>query len=70
MILDDTSSHVVSCAKVGKSGGYSTSELSNMTLVLLPPNVISVVEPLDQAIIASFKIQYTKKTFAMGFITI
>jgi hypothetical protein len=61
MILDNASSHVVSSAKVGKSWGFPTMELSNMTLVFLPPNVTSVVQPLDQGIIASFKIQYKKK---------
>jgi hypothetical protein len=35
--------------------------LSNMTLVFLPPNVTSVVQPLDQGIIAFLKIQYKKK---------
>jgi hypothetical protein len=48
MMLDNASSHVVSPAKVGKSHSFSTLELSNMTLVLLPPNVTSVVQPLDQ----------------------
>ena len=61
IILDNAFSHVVSYAKVGKSRGFSTLELSNMTLVFLPPNVTSVVQPLDQGIIASFKIQYKKK---------
>jgi hypothetical protein len=61
VILDNASSHVVSCAKVGKSCGFSTLELSNVTLVFLPPNVTSVVQPLDQGIITSFKIQYKKK---------
>ena len=60
MILDNTSSHIVSYAKVGKSRSFSTLELSNMTLVFLPPNVTSVVQPLDQGIITSFKIQYKK----------
>ena len=42
MILDGASSHVVSSTKVGKSRGFSTLELSNMTLVFLPPNVTIV----------------------------
>ena len=61
MILDNASSHVVSCAKVGKSCGFSTLELRNMNLVFLPPYVTNVVQPLDQGIIASFKIQYKRK---------
>ena len=61
MILDNASSHVVSSAKVGKSRGFSTLELSNMTLAFLPPNVTSVFHPLDQGIIASFKILFKKK---------
>jgi hypothetical protein len=54
-------SHVVSSTKAGKSRDFSTLELSNMTLVLFPPNVTSVVQPLNQGIIASFKSQYKKK---------
>jgi hypothetical protein len=61
MILGNASSHVVSSAKVGKSHGFSTLELSNMTFIFLPPNVASKIKPLDQDIIASFKIQYKKK---------
>ena len=48
MILVDASSQIVSSAKVGKSCGFSTLELSNMTLVFLPPNATSVVQLLDQ----------------------
>jgi hypothetical protein len=61
MILDNAPSHVVSSATVGKSRGFSTLKLSNVTLVFLPPNATSVLQPLDQGIIASFKIQYKKK---------
>ena len=60
-ILDSASSHVVSSAKVGKSHGFPTLELRNMTLVFLLFNVTNVVQPLDQGIIASFKIQCKKK---------
>jgi hypothetical protein len=60
MILDNASSHVVNFATVGKSCGFSTLELSNMILVFLSPNVTSVLQPLDQGIIASFKFQYKK----------
>ena len=66
MILDIASSHVVSFAKVGKFCGFSTLKLSNMTLVFLPPNVTIVVQPMDQGIIKSFKIQY-KKNFCSEF---
>jgi hypothetical protein len=61
MLLDNASSHVVSSAKVGKSHDFSTLGLNNMTLVFLPPNVTSIVQPLDQGIIAYFKIQCNKK---------
>jgi hypothetical protein len=61
MILDNASSHIVSFAEVSKSRGFSTLQLSNMTLVFLPPNVTSIVQALAQGIITSFKIQYNKK---------
>ena len=46
MLLDNASSHV-SSVKVGKTCGFPNLELSNMTLLFLPPNVTSVVQPLD-----------------------
>ena len=41
--------------------GFSTLQLSNLSIVFLPPDVTSVVQPLDHGIIASFKVQYQKK---------
>ena len=50
--------------------GFSTLELSNMSLVFIPPNVTMVIHPLDQGIIASLKIMYKIKKFVVSFITI
>jgi hypothetical protein len=62
MILDDAYSHIVSFAKFGKFCDFLTLELSNMTLVFLPLNVIIiVVQPLDEGITPSFKIQSKNK---------
>ena len=70
MILGNASSNVINSAKVGKSRAFSTFELSNMTLVFLPPNVTSIVQTLDQSTIASFKNLVQEETFGVGFITI
>jgi hypothetical protein len=47
MISENAAARVVSSAKVGKSHGFSTSKLSNMTLVVLFPNVPSAVQHLS-----------------------
>ena len=45
----------------GDSFGFPTLQLSDITISFRPPNVTSVVQPLDQGIIASFKVQFKKK---------
>jgi hypothetical protein len=40
---------------------FALSCFVHMTLVFLPPNVPSAVQPLNQGIITSFKIQYKTK---------
>ena len=67
IILDIASSHVVSYAKAGKFCGFSTLELSNMTLVFLPPNVTIVIQPLDQGIIISSLKINTRRNFCSEF---
>ena len=44
----------------GESFGFPTLQFSNVIIVFLSPNVTSVVQPLDQGIITSFKVQYKK----------
>ena len=40
---------------------FLTLQLRNITIAFLPPNVASLVQHLDQGIIASFKVRYKKK---------
>ena len=61
LIMDNYATHSLKHVGRGESFGFSTLQLSNITIVFLPPNVTSVVQPLDQGIIASFKVQCKKK---------
>ena len=70
MILDNAFSYVVSSAKVGKSRGFSTLELRNMTLVFLPPNITSVVQhDFGSRYNGIFQNSLQEETFAVGFVT-
>ena len=39
---------------------------SNVKMVLLPPNTMALLQPMDQGVIASFKAYYLKRTIAMA----
>ena len=39
---------------------------SNVKMVLLLPNIMALLQPMDQGVIASFKAYYLKRTIAMA----
>jgi hypothetical protein len=58
--VDNFATHSLEHVGKGESFDFPTLQFSNNTIVFLPPNVTSVVQPLDQGKIASFKVQYKK----------
>ena len=61
MLLDNAGSHGVADTLLTKVGSLDAFRLSNLLLLFLPPNCTSVVQPLDQGIIAAFKSHYKGK---------
>ena len=61
MLLDNASSHGGADTLLTKVGSLDAFRLSNLLLLFLPPNCTSVVQPLDQGIIAAFKAHYKGK---------
>eukprot|EP00731_Ephydatia_muelleri_P034134 Em0048g10a len=61
MLRDNASSHGVADTLLTKVGSLDAFRLSNLLLLFLPPNCTSVVQPLDQGIIAAFKAHYKGK---------
>ena len=55
LLLDNFSSHKLRVQLVGRKKG-----LANVRIEWLPPNTTSYWQPLDQGIIASFKLQYRR----------
>jgi hypothetical protein len=59
LLLDNFSGHELAVLLVGGLQG-----LSNIRIAWLPPNTTSEWQPMDQEIIASFKLQYRKRWIA------
>ena len=57
LIMDKCATHSLKHVGRGESFGSSTLQLNNIIIAFLPPYVTSVVQPLDQGIIVSFKVQ-------------
>jgi hypothetical protein len=53
LLLDNAPTHPPDTTK--EVQGFDVYRLSNITLIFLPANTTSIVQPLDQGIIAAFK---------------
>jgi hypothetical protein len=61
IIMDNASSHAVDNGQgvvTDEEEGFKQLKLSHVTMLFLPPNVTSVVQPLDQGVIAALKKRY------------
>lgn len=61
MLLDNASSHAVPGLTTVKMGSFDSLILSNLLFIFLPANCTSIIQPLDQGIIAAFKARYKSK---------
>ena len=57
LLMDNASSHMLPVEAIEQEG-LKMIELSNITLLFLPANTTSVVQPLDAGIIHAFKAHY------------
>lgn len=48
---------------IDNAPGHPTLEHDNVRVLFLPPNTTSLIQPLDQGIIATFKTYYIKRSF-------
>ena len=56
LIMDNASCHSLSGVQHKQLSSSTALPMTNVTIVFLHPNCTSVVQPLDQGIIAAFKL--------------
>lgn len=61
ILLDNAASHKVEGVQRIMISGFDAFVLSNITLLFFPVNVSSVVQPLNQGVMAALKVQYKRK---------
>ena len=57
LLMDNASSHMLP-VEASEQEGLKILELSNITLLFLPANTTSILQPLDAGIIHAFKAHY------------
>ena len=65
--MDNFSAHEMPAHRIKKltfDGGFRGYQYDNVLVLFLPPNVTSVIQPLDQGIIVAFKAHYHKQHIA------
>ena len=60
LLMDNASSHMLRNAEEVELHGFKALKLSNVTILFLPANTTSWVQPMDAGIIACFKALYRK----------
>jgi hypothetical protein len=61
VFCDNAASHTVPGAKRTVMHGLHAIKLSNTTICFLPANTTSIIQPLDQGIIAAWKVHYKRE---------
>jgi hypothetical protein len=64
IIMDNAGSHDIHGEVKKVIDGFKAFVLSHITILFLPPNVTSDVQPLDRGVIATFKMCYKRKLVA------
>lgn len=57
LLVDNAASHAVEGAEETTMEGLKALELPNLTVLFLPANTTAIIQPLDQGIIAAFKVR-------------
>ena len=60
LLMDNASAHMMDTGTVGEIHGLKVRNLSHMTVIYLPRNTTSVVQPCDQGVIRSLKEAYRR----------
>ena len=61
IIMDNAGSHDIHGEVKKIIDGFNAFVLSHITILFLPPNVTSIVQPLDEGVVAAFKMCYERK---------